>query len=213
MAVFMTQNSPGLRTSPVKRGNWVVQKVLGIPVPAPPPDVPELPSDEAKADLPIREMLAKHRSVPFCASCHARFDSFGLVFEGYGPVGAARANDLAGRPVDISATFPGGVEASGVPGLQSFIRDHRQDKFVENISRKLLAYALNRSLQMSDEGLVDQMKLRLAASDYHFSALVETIVLSPQFRNRRVPEAPFVQKAENKEVSPVLTKAKFRRGE
>ncbi len=108
MAVFMTQNSPGLRTSPVKRGNWVVQKVLGIPVPAPPPDVPELPSDEAKADLPIREMLAKHRSVPFCASCHARFDSFGLVFEGYGPVGAARANDLAGRPVDTSATFPVG---------------------------------------------------------------------------------------------------------
>lgn len=213
MAVFMTQNSPGLRTSPVKRGNWVVQKVLGIPVPAPPPVVPELPSDESKTDLPIREMLAKHRSVPFCASCHARFDSFGLVFEGYGPVGATRANDLAGRPVDTSATFPGGVEAKGVPGLQSFIRDHRQDKFVENISRKLLAYALNRSLQMSDEGLVDQMKLRLAASDYHFSALVETIVLSPQFRNRRLPQAPFVQKAENSRVSPALTKTKFRRGE
>ena len=213
MAVFMTQNSPGLRTSPVKRGNWVVQKVLGIPVPAPPPDVPELPADEAKADLPIREMLAKHRSVPFCASCHSRFDSFGLVFEGYGPVGAARTTDLAGRPVDVSATFPGGVDASGVPGLQSFIKDHRQDKFVENISRKLLAYALNRSLQMSDEGLVDQMKLRLAASDYHFSALVETIVLSPQFRNRRLPETPFVQKAENKQVGPALTKAKFRRGE
>jgi hypothetical protein len=66
---------------------------------------------------------------------------------------------------------------------------------------------------MSDEGLVDQMKLRLAASDYHFSALAETIVLSPQFRNRRVPEAPFIQKAEMKSVSPALTKAKFRRGE
>jgi hypothetical protein len=196
MAVFMTQNSPGLRTSPVKRGNWVVQKVLGIRVPPPPPVVPELPSDEAKSDLPIREMLAQHRKNPFCASCHQRFDSFGLAFEGYGPVGDARTKDLANRPIDASATFPGGFVGNGVPGLQTFIRDHRQDKFVENLSRKLLAYALNRSLQMSDDGLVDEMKTHLIASNYRFSALIETIVLSPQFRNRRLPEQPFVQKAE-----------------
>jgi hypothetical protein len=98
MAVFLTQNSPGLRTSPVKRGYWVVRRVLGEVIPPPPPSVPELPQDEAKIDLPLREMLAKHREDPGCASCHARFDSFGLVFEGYGPVGEARAKDLAGRP-------------------------------------------------------------------------------------------------------------------
>jgi mono/diheme cytochrome c family protein len=85
MAVFLTQNSPGLRTSPVKRGNWVVQRVLGIRVPPPPPVVPELPSDESKSDLPVREMLAKHRANPVCAACHSKFDSFGLAFEGYGP--------------------------------------------------------------------------------------------------------------------------------
>src|SRR6185369_9338982 len=155
MAVFMTQYSPGLRTSPVKRGNWVVQKVLGIRVPPPPPVVPELPSDESKTDLPIRLMLEEHHKNPFCAGCHQRFDSFGLVFEGYGPVGDARAKDLAGRPVDASATFPGGVDATGVPGLQTYIKEHRQDRYVENLCRKLLAYALNRSLQLSDESLVD----------------------------------------------------------
>ena len=189
MAVFMTQYSPGLRTSPVKRGNWVVQKVLGIRVPPPPPVVPELPSDEAKSDLPIRETLALHHKNPMCASCHLRFDSFGLAFEGYGPVGDARTKDLAGRPIDASATFPGGVEGVGLKGLQTFIQGHRQDNFLDNLSRKLLAYALNRSLQLSDESLVDQMKARLASDDYRFQALVETIVVSPQFLNRRA-DAP-----------------------
>ena len=186
MAVFMTANSPGLRTSPVKRGNWVVQKVLGIRVPPPPPVVPELPSDESKTDLPIREMLAQHHKNPFCAGCHERFDSFGLVFEGYGPVGNKRDKDLAGRPVDASATFPGGINATGIEGLQSFIRDHRQDKFLDNLSRKLLSYALNRTLQLSDESLVEQMQASLKTDNYRFRALVETIVESPQFRDKRV---------------------------
>jgi uncharacterized protein DUF1588/uncharacterized protein DUF1585 len=188
MAVFMTVNSPGLRTSPVKRGNWVVQKVLGIRVPPPPPVVPELPSDESKTDKPIREMLAEHHKNPFCAGCHERFDSFGLVFEGYGPVGNARSTDLAGRPVDASATFPGGFNATGLAGLQDYIREHRQDKFIDNLSRKLLSYALNRSLQLSDESLIDKMKANLAGDGYRFRALVETIVTSPQFLDRRAPE-------------------------
>ena len=79
--------------------------------------VPELPSDEAKSDLPLRDMLAKHRANPVCASCHARFDSFGLAFEGYGPVGESRTKDLAGRPVDANAVFPGGSEGAGFEGV------------------------------------------------------------------------------------------------
>src|SRR5207244_5095138 len=90
MGVFLTQNAPGLRTSPVKRGYWVVRKVLGESIPPPPATVPELPRDEAKIDLPLREMLAKHRENRACAACHARFDSFGLAFEGYGPIGEQR---------------------------------------------------------------------------------------------------------------------------
>jgi hypothetical protein len=188
MAVFMTQNSPGLRTSPVKRGNWVVQRVLGIRVPPPPPVVPELQSDESKSDLPVREMLAKHRENAMCAACHARFDSFGLAFEGYGPVGDARTKDLAGRPVDTAVTYPGGVQGTGLEGLQAFIHEHREDQFVSSLSRKLLAYSLNRSLQLSDESLVDRMKTQLGANGYRYNSLVETIVTSPQFLNKRTPE-------------------------
>lgn len=186
MAVFMTQNSPGLRTSPVKRGFWVVNKVLGIRIPPPPPTVPELPDDESKMNLPVREMLAAHRANPVCAACHARFDSFGLAFEGFGPVGEARKADLAGRAVETAVTFPGDVKGEGVSGLKSFIKDHREENFVDNFSRKLLAFALGRSLQLSDEGLIDRMKDNLKANDYCFSAAALTIVQSPQFRTRRV---------------------------
>jgi len=194
MAVFLTQNSPGLRTSPVKRGYWVVHRVLGEIIPPPPPVVPELPADEAKSDLPLRDMLAQHRSNAVCASCHARFDGFGLAFEGYGPVGEARTKDLAGRPVDTNVAFPGGDQASGVEGVETYIREHRQADFVDNLSRKLLAYALNRSLQLSDEAVIERMKSRLLAKEYRFDSLIETIVTSPQFLNTRIPDSrPAVQ--------------------
>jgi hypothetical protein len=189
MAVFLTQNSPGLRTSPVKRGHWVVQKVLGEVIPPPPPVVPELPNDEATSDLPVRDMLVKHRENAMCSACHAKFDSFGLAFEGYGPVGENRSRDLAGRPVDTNVTYPGGAAGSGFAGLQSFIREHRQNEFVDNLIRKLLAYGLNRSLQLSDEALIERMKTRLRANEYRFDSLIETIVTSPQFLNKRIADS------------------------
>jgi len=187
MAVFLTENSPGLRTSPVKRGYWVVHRVLGEVIPPPPPVVPELPSDEAKSDLPIRDMLAQHRANPMCAACHARFDGFGLAFEGYGPVGEARTKDLAARPIDNTAVFPGGGQGAGVEAVEAYIREHRQPAFLDNFDRKLLAYALNRSLQLSDETVIDRMKTSLTAKEYRFDSLVDAIVTSPQFLNIRVP--------------------------
>jgi hypothetical protein len=185
MAVFLTQNAPGLRTSPVKRGYWVARRVLGEVIPPPPATVPELPEDESKLDLPLPQMLEKHRANAACASCHARFDSFGLVFEGYGPIGERRDKDLAGRPVHTKAAFPGGTEGSGLEGLQSYIRRNREKDFVDNLTRKLLVYALGRSLILSDELLIDQMRANLAAKGFRMSALVETIVTSPQFLTRR----------------------------
>jgi hypothetical protein len=187
MAAFLTQNSPGLRTSPVKRGYWVARRVLGEVIPPPPPTVPELPQDEAKLDLPLREVLAKHRDNPACSSCHARFDTFGLTFEGYGPVGEARTKDLAGRQVDTQATFPGGSQGAGLAGLQRYIRANREKDFVDNLCRKMLVYALGRSLALSDEPLIQRMNARVAASGYRMGTLVETIVTSPQFLKRRTP--------------------------
>jgi hypothetical protein len=190
MAVFLTANSPGLRTSPVKRGYWVVRRVLGERIPPPPPVVPDLPNDERTlGDLTLREVLARHREDKSCASCHARFDSFGLVFEGFGPVGERRTLDLGGRPVETRAEFPGGREAAGVAGLRAYIRANREGDFVDHLCRKLLAYALGRSLLLSDDSLLATMKQRLAANGHRFSTLVETIVTSPQFRTKRVPGA------------------------
>ena len=185
MAAFLTHNSPGLRTSPVKRGYWVARRVLGEVIPPPPPTVPELPKDEAKLDLPLREVLAKHRDNAACSSCHARFDSFGLTFEGYGPVGETRTRDLGGRAVDTQAVFPGGSQGTGLAGLQDYIRANRENDFIDNLSRKMLVYALGRSLLLSDEPLIQRMNAKLAVNGHRFSTLVESIVTSPQFLKRR----------------------------
>jgi hypothetical protein len=188
MAAFLTKNAPGLRTSPVKRGYWVVKRVLGEVIPPPPAVVPELPRDEAKLDLPLRDMLARHRSEATCAACHAKFDGFGLAFEGYGPVGEARTKDLAGHDVDTHAPLPGGVEAEGLEGVVKYIREHRQNEFVDSLCRKLMVYALGRSLILSDEPAIEAMRSKLAANGYRFNTLVESIVTSPQFVTKRGPE-------------------------
>ena len=190
MAVFLTRNSPGLRTSPVKRGYWVVRRLLGEDIPAPPPNVPDLPVDEAKAERTLRQSLEIHRADKACAGCHERFDPIGLAFEGYGPVGERRALDLGGHPVDTRATFPGGVEGEGVDGLRAYLLGRRQPDFVDNLCRKLLAYGLGRKLRPSDDATLEAMHARLSADDHRFGGLVEVIVTSPQFRNKRVDGPP-----------------------
>ncbi|MBM3458064.1 MAG: DUF1588 domain-containing protein, partial [Armatimonadetes bacterium] len=186
MAAFLTRNSPGLRTSPVKRGYWVVRRVLGEHIPAPPAAVPELPKDEKQlGDLTLREVLARHRENPACAGCHARFDSFGLVFENYGPIGELRTRDLGGKPVQTRASFPGGADRNGLDGLQAYIRERRQDDFLNNFCRKLLSYALGRTLLLSDDPTLQQMRRKLTSGGYRVSGAVETIVTSRQFRTRR----------------------------
>jgi hypothetical protein len=186
LAVFLTRNAPGLRTSPVKRGYWVVRRALGEVIPAPPAQVPDLPNDESKlGKLTLRQALEQHRKDPSCAGCHARFDSFGLVFENYGPVGDLRSKDLGGRPVDVRAPFPGGQEVAGLDGLRGYLKDKRQDDFVRNLTAKLLSYGLGRTLLLSDDPFIDETQAALAAGGFHFGTLVERIVTSPQFLNKR----------------------------
>jgi hypothetical protein len=185
MAAFLTKNAPGLRTSPVKRGYWVAKNILGEQIPPPPPVVPELPADEAKMDLPLRQMLERHRANASCAACHARFDSFGLAFETFDPVGRGRTSDLGGRAVDARATFPGGVEGEGLRGIRQYIRGHREDDFVRGFISKLLAYALGRSLAISDELLIQEIGSKLARDGYRFETVIDSIVTSRQFLNKR----------------------------
>ena len=186
MSVFLTRNSPGLRTSPVKRGYWVVRRLLGERIPPPPLTVPELPQDEAKlGDVTLAGLLAKHRENKSCAICHARFDSLGLAFEGYGPIGERRDKDLAGHVVQTKAIFPDGSDGEGLAGLRSYLRNNRQDEFEDNLCRKLLTYALGRTLLLSDKAVVENMQERLATDRHRFGGLVETIVTSKQFLNKR----------------------------
>ncbi|MCX6597664.1 MAG: DUF1592 domain-containing protein [Acidobacteria bacterium] len=185
MAAFLTKNAPGLRTSPVKRGYWVATNILGDEIPPPPPAVPELPSDEAKMELPLRQMLEKHRANPSCAACHARFDSFGLAFEGFDPIGKQRTHDLGGRTVDARATFPKGIEGEGLEGIRRYIRGHREENFVRGFSSKLLAYALGRSLVRSDDLLIREVGAKLGQNGCCFETVVESIVTSRQFLNKR----------------------------
>lgn len=194
MGVFLTKSSPGLRTSPVKRGYWVVKQLLGEQIPAPPANVPELPEDESDlGDLTLREVLAKHRENESCAVCHAKFDFAGLVFEGYGPIGEKRSNDLGGKPIDDTTAFPDDTEGKGLAGLEGYLLKHRREQFQENLCRKLLAYGLGRSLLLSDELLVGEMQQAISENKGRFSSLIEVIVTSPQFRKKR-PEEPTVKK-------------------
>jgi len=197
MSAFLTKNAPGLRTSPVKRGYWIVHRLLGEYIPAPPPNVPVLPTDETSlGNLTLRETLVQHRANPACASCHAKFDSFGLAFEGYGPVGETRDKDLAGRPVETGVTFPDGSSGAGLDGLRTFMRARGQAEFIDTLCREILVYALGRSLLQSDEPLLAQMRKDLTSGDYKFGHLVQDIVVSRQFLMKRATPVP------EKEVRP-----------
>jgi hypothetical protein len=148
--------------------------------------VPELPKDEAKlGELTLAQVLARHRDNPSCAACHRRFDSIGLVFEDFGPIGERRTKDLGGRPVETVATFPDGIDRNGLNGLREYLRDKRQDEFVDNLCRKLFSYALGRTLLPTDRPALDEMRKRLATDEHRFGSLVEAIVTSPQFLNKR----------------------------
>ena len=186
MAVFLTMNAPGLRTSPVKRGYWVVRQLLGERIPPPPPGVPDLPEDESSlGDLTLREALARHRENVACAGCHDRFDSIGVAFEAFGPIGERRKNDLGGRPVTTVAEFPDGRQRDGLEGVRSYLKQHRREDFIDNLCRKFLSYALGRTLILPDDLLIERMKQELKKDDYRFRSLVHTIVTSSQFLQKR----------------------------
>lgn len=184
MPVILAKNSAGQRTSPVKRGFWVVHHLLGQHFPPPPADVPELPKSEKESSKTIRELLAQHTANRQCAMCHVHFDGLGLTMEGFDAIGRARKQDLAGRAIHAVGPLPGGKSADGISGLIEYVEKHRRSEFDRNLCRKFLGYALGRSVQLSDQPLLQEMEKRLQ-TDRRFSVLFETVVLSPQFRRQR----------------------------
>lgn len=185
MAVILTKNSAGERTSPVKRGFWSVHHLLGQHFPPPPANVPELPASEKTAAKTIRELLAAHVADAQCAMCHTHFDGLGLAMEGFDAIGRSRTTDSAGRQIDNVAKLPNGETAAGIPGLIEYIDQHRRQDFVKTLCRRFLGYALGRSVVLSDQPLLMEMESALQKNDYRFSVLFELLVRSPQFRQQR----------------------------
>jgi hypothetical protein len=187
-SVLATQSGAS-RTSPVLRGNWVSETMLGEKLPKPPPNVPLLPEEEASAKLTVRQLVEKHAADSRCAVCHQRIDPFGFALEKYDAIGRLRDKDLGGRSVDVKARLKDGTAFEGLEGLRSYLLDKRGDDFRRHFCQKLLGYALGRAVTLSDQPLLDEMMAAMRKNDGRLSAAVLTIVQSRQFRYHRSVEA------------------------
>ena len=183
--VLMVTSYP-TRTSPVLRGKWILENLLGAPPPPPPADVPELEAEAGASAGGLRAALERHRANPACAVCHARLDPLGFALEHFDAVGAFRAED-EGVAVDASAALPDGTVIAGADGLRAMLLDRRRE-FVEALAEKLLTYAIGRGLEARDRPAVREIRRRVESDGYRFSALVSAVVDSVPFGMRRIPE-------------------------
>jgi mono/diheme cytochrome c family protein len=173
------------RTSPVLRGKWLLDTILGAPPPAPPPDVPDLPErGEGGKAASVRQRLERHRNNAVCATCHATIDPLGFALEHFDALGAWRAVDESGTPVDASGTMPGGARVDGLAGLRGLLLAGRE-QFVGTIAEKLLAYGLGRALEYYDQPTVRTIVRNAAPHEYRWSSLILEVVKSPAFLMRR----------------------------
>lgn len=177
------------RTSPVLRGKWLLDNILGAPVAPPPPNVnTSLDQDPGALALPIRERLARHREDRVCSSCHSIMDPLGFALESFDATGKWREVDERGRPVDNVGTWTTGRELTGFVGLRAMLVDQRE-QFVRNLTGKLMAYAYGRALEHYDQPSVRRIVREAAVDDYRWSSLILGIVESPGFQMRAVEQA------------------------
>jgi hypothetical protein len=182
LASVHAKQSGASRTSPVLRGNWVVETLLGEKLPRPPANVPILPDQEGTDKLTTRQMVEQHVSNPSCATCHVRIDPFGFAFENFDPIGRFRVKETGGQPVDTTARLRDGTEFVGIDGLREYLLTKKKDAIVRLFCQRLLGYALGRGTTLSDTVLIDEMVAEVNANEGRISAAVLTVVRSPQFR-------------------------------
>jgi hypothetical protein len=185
MAGMLTVTSFPLRTSPVLRGKWVLEDLLGSRVPPPPPNAGELPKDDRNAKgLSFRKQLELHRSRSECASCHQRMDPLGFGLENFDPIGRFRT-EQAGQPIDAVGELPSGEKFNGPRELRAVLLKQKTE-FLRNLARKMLGYALGRQLYRFDQCVIDDSLKALEADGYKAPILLERIALSYPFRHRYV---------------------------
>jgi mono/diheme cytochrome c family protein len=182
-ASILTLTSNPTRTSPVKRGKWILETVLGTPPPPPPPDAGELPDDQNKALTgTLRQRMEQHRTNPTCASCHQRMDPLGFGFENFDAVGAWRDRD-GGQPIDPSGTLPSGQSFQGPKDLKGILQGQKE-LFARCLAEKLLTYATGRGMEFTDRPVVEKVTATAAANGFKFSSLIHEIVKSDPFQMR-----------------------------
>jgi hypothetical protein len=187
-ATTLAKQSGASRTSPILRGNWLCEVLLGEKLPRPPKGVPQLPEDEATETLTVRQLTEKHSTDPKCFGCHRRIDPYGYSLEGFDAIGRRRERDLGDRPVETKVKTMEGAEFEGLDGLRGYLLTKRRDAFLKQFCRKLLGYSLGRGVLVSDSPLITEMRDQLKSHDYRITAALETIVRSKQFREIRGKE-------------------------
>ena len=178
----LTVTSYATRTSPVLRGNWILENILGTPPPPPPADVPALEENKVNSALSLRARLAEHRANPSCASCHNLMDPIGFALENYDAVGRWRQFDR-GSEIDASGGLPDGSQFVGVENLEKGLLE-RPELFVETLTRKLMTFALGRGLEAFDGPAVRAVVREAARNDFRVSAILVGITKSIPFRMR-----------------------------
>ncbi len=184
-ASLLTVTSYPNRTSPVLRGKWLLENILGTPPPPPPPDVPALkdkgPDGERQS---VRERLEEHRKNAVCATCHSQMDALGFALEHFDAVGRWRAADEAGTAVDASGALPGGAPFEGLPGLRSLLLS-RREQFVGTVADRLLSFALGRGVEYYDRPALRRIMREAAPGGYRWSSTIVAIIKSAPFQMRR----------------------------
>lgn len=200
LGAILTVTSAPLRTSPVKRGDWILRRILGTPVPPPPADAGSLPADEKQfGGLSLKAKLEQHKRNPTCANCHLRIDALGFSLESYDSMGRRRDKYADGKPIEDAAALADKTEIAGVEGLLKYVRS-KDAQVRKTLSFKLVGYALGRTVLASDQLLVERMVK--AGNDATFAQLATEIAVSKQFRNR----------AGQEEAKPATQKIAFNAG-
>ena len=189
MAAILAVSSHPHRTSPVLRGKWILETLLGEPPPPPPPDVPELEENsDAKEPASLRERLEAHRQDPSCNACHERMDPLGFSLENYDVLGRWR-DQQDGEPIDVTGSLPDGTRFEGPQALKALLMD-RKEQVMRHLTRKMLGYALGRGLSPEDYCAAESILSDLREHGYSSHRLLIGIVQSVPFRYKIGPETP-----------------------
>jgi hypothetical protein len=201
MGAVLALNSHYAQTSPVLRGAWVLETLLGTPVPPPPPNVPPLDPERKLKQLSVREKLEQHRADPACAACHKLMDPIGFALENFDWMGRWRETESNGKPLDTTGTLPSGDSFHGPVEVRAALLHHKDD-FLRHLTGKTLGYALGRGMQDGDSCTVQRIGDAVAKDGYRARTLIREIVLSVPFRNNQggvlssqnLPTAPKTQR-------------------